>query len=102
MPQRSRPAATSDPTPRATMRHSSASSSAIGPNKKRSQLLDEAKLPSALSASPATSTQMPHRDKLSGTGDIREPARPSTLSAATTNTTAANADEIRSADSNRS
>ena len=53
------------------MRHSSASSRAIGPNKKRSQLLDEAKFPSALSASPNTSTQMPDRDTRGATGDIR-------------------------------
>jgi hypothetical protein len=53
------------------VRHRNTVRSAIGPFKNRSQLLDEAKLASALSANKTTRTHVPQRKTLDGTADAQ-------------------------------
>lgn len=62
----------------ATTRQSSASRSAVGPMNKRSQRLDEAKFPNALSAMAPTSAHAPQRKTPDGIADPQYPARPRT------------------------
>lgn len=67
---------------RATAKHRKASNKADGPTKNRSPGVGEAKLASALSTIPTTSTHVPHRKIAAGNREPQYPGRPRKIKAA--------------------
>src|ERR1039457_6759652 len=78
------------------MRHSTARISAAGAQRKRSQLLCEAKFISAARRFTPNRIHVPHRAKAGGSGETWDPARPRMISAASIQTPTANALAMRS------